>query len=215
NGSTVNRVEMWMATVVNPGQTTITITPTAAFGNTDEVSAIEFTDNGINNGSSWNLEYQPSYANTSSGSSTVTYPNETNFAPTALYVGYAQVQNPPASAGATSGFTYRVTGQSNLMAYNTSLAQNQAFSPTGNQNSSGSANAVGGIISFTQGSANLLQFEDSSGSNSGGFCGAGGGLELNYATSCQYSINLGTGGGSSSLYTGINFGTSSSLFAST
>jgi hypothetical protein len=220
NGSTANRVEMWMGTVKVAGQTTITVTPTAAFGNTDEVTATEFTDSGINNGSSWNLSYQPSYANITSGSTAFTYPSETAYAPNSLYVGYAQVQNTPASAGSTPtpNFSYQVTaGQKNLLAWstgatNTGLTQNQMYNPTGSQNSSGTANMVAGIISFSQGAANLLQLEDSNGNASGAFCAGGAALQVNYSSTCQYAINLGTSA-NSSLYAGISFGNTANLFA--
>ena len=142
--STVNRVEMWEGTVSTIGSTTITVTPSATLGNTDEITAMEYTASGINAGSTWSVDGKNT--NVSSGSSTVTYPSITSQYQSELYVGYAQVQNTPATAGSTSGFQYVVTGESNLLTYNPSLSASTTYQPTGNQNSSGSASTIGAVF---------------------------------------------------------------------
>jgi hypothetical protein len=142
---TVNRVEMWVGTVTASGSSTITVTYSAAPG-AEEITATEFTAAGVNAATSWGTESFGSQLN-STASSTITFPSRTAVNGSELYVGYAQVQNPPATAGSTSGFNYRITStQHNVITYNTSLAANTTYQPTANQNTSGQSNAVAVVL---------------------------------------------------------------------
>jgi trimeric autotransporter adhesin len=143
--STVNRVEMWGGTVTSTGSSTITITYSASPGS-NEVTATEYTAAGVNANTSWGIESSGNQLN-STASTTVTYPNLSAVNGSELYVGYAQVQNPPATAGSSTGFNYIITStQHNPIAYNPSLTANTAYQPTANQNTSGESNTVAAIL---------------------------------------------------------------------
>ena len=108
NGNgTVDRVEMWVGTVTAAGSSTITVNYSSAPG-TEEVTATEFTAAGVNAATNWGIDASSSQLN-STASTTVSYPSITSTNSDELYVGYAQVQNPPATAGTTTGFNYIIT----------------------------------------------------------------------------------------------------------
>ncbi len=143
---TVNRVEMWVGTVTTTGGATITVTYVGGSAGSNEITTTEFTAAGVNANTSWGIESSASQLNSTS-STTVTYPNMTAVNGSELYVGYAQVQNAPATSGSTTGFAYIQTStQHNMITYNTSLAANTAYQPTANQNSSGQSNTVAAIL---------------------------------------------------------------------
>lgn len=142
---TVNRVEMWVGTVSTLGSSTITVTYSAAPGAV-EVAATEFTAAGVNASTSWGIESTASQLNSTS-STTVTFPNMIPINGAELYVGYGQVQNPPAISGSTSGFSYIVTStQHNVITYNPSTAANTAYQPTATQTSTGQSNTVAAVL---------------------------------------------------------------------
>ncbi len=141
---TVNRVEMWYGTVTAAGASTLTVTYSAAPG-TEEITATEFTAAGVNASTTWGLDSTGAQINTAS--TTVTFPNLSSIGSDELYIGYGQVQNPPATAGTTSGFNYIVTStQHNIITYDSSTLANTAYQPTANQTSSGESNVVGAIL---------------------------------------------------------------------
>ncbi|HET9174066.1 MAG TPA: hypothetical protein VFN56_02155 [Candidatus Saccharimonadales bacterium] len=145
NNSSVHRVEMWVGTVSSLGSSTLTVTYSSSPG-AEEVTATEFTAAGANASTSWGIESSAAQLNSTS-STTVTYPSATAVNGSELYVGYAQVQNPPGSAGNTSGFNYIVTStQHNVITYNTDLSANTTYQPTANQNSSGESNTVEAVL---------------------------------------------------------------------
>jgi hypothetical protein len=136
---------MWVGTVTTTGSSNITVTYSSSPG-ANEIAATEFTAAGVNASTSWGIQSSGALLN-SSASTTVTYPSLTAVNGSELYVGYAQVQNPPATNGSTSGFNYIQTStQHNMVAYNPSLTANTAYQPTANQNSSGQSNTVAAIL---------------------------------------------------------------------
>jgi len=142
---TVNRVEMWVGTVTSTGSTSLSVTYSSSPG-ANEITATEFTAAGVNASTSWGIESSAAQLN-SSASTTVTFPNATAVNGSELYIGYGQVQNPPATAGSTSGFSYLVTStQHNILAYNTSLSANASYQPTATQNSSGQSNTIEAVL---------------------------------------------------------------------
>jgi hypothetical protein len=146
NGNgTVNRVEMWVGTVTSTGNSNITVTYSGSPG-AEEITATEFTAAGVNASTSWGIESSSSQLNTTS-SSTVTFPSATAVNGSELYVGYAQVQHPPATTGSTTGFNYIITStQHNVITYNTGLAANNTYQPTANQNSAGQSNTIDAVL---------------------------------------------------------------------
>jgi len=142
---TVNRVEMWVGTVTSIGSTSLTVTYSSSPG-ANEITATEFTAAGVNASTSWGIESSAAQLNSTS-STTVTYPNATAVNGSELYIGYAQVQNPPATSGSTSGFSYIQTStQHNMLTYNTSLSANASYQPTATQNSTGQSNTIEAVL---------------------------------------------------------------------
>jgi len=142
---TVNRTEMWVGTVTSTSASTITVTYSSSPG-AEEITATEFTAAGVNASTSWGIE---SFANqlNSTSSSTVTFPSLTAVNGSELYIAYGQVQNPPATAGSNSNFSYIVTStQHNIITYNPALTANTTYQPTANQNSSGQSNTVAAVL---------------------------------------------------------------------
>lgn len=140
----VNRVEMWVGTVTATGNSTITVTYSAAPGS-EEVTATEFTAAGVNASTTWGVDTTGAQINTASA--TVTYPNLNAINSDELYFGYSEVQNPPALAGTSAGFNYIVTSiQHNVITYNSSTNANTAYQPTASQTSAGDSNAIGAIL---------------------------------------------------------------------
>ena len=122
-------VEMWMGTVTSTGSgvSAINVTYNAAAG-ANEITATEFTASGVNANTNWITASEASTYYTTSGT-TVTYPALSTQTSNELYIGYGQ--SPGAgSAGASAGFTYVSTLQSNELAYNTNLAYATAYTPT-------------------------------------------------------------------------------------
>jgi hypothetical protein len=142
---TVNRVEMWVGTVTATGNSNITVTYSSSPGS-EEITATEFTAAGVNASTSWGIESAASQLNSTS-STNFNFPNMTAVNGSELYVGYGQVQNPPATAGSTTGFNYIVTStQHNVITYNPSLAANTSYQPSANQNSAGQSNTVAAVL---------------------------------------------------------------------
>jgi len=142
---TANRVEMWVGSVSATGNSTITVNYSGSPG-AEEVTATEFTAAGVNASTSWGIESASSKLN-STASTNVAFPSATAVNGSELYVGYAQVQNPPASSGNTPGFNYITTStQHNIITYNTSLTANTAYQPTAIQNSAGQSNTVDVVL---------------------------------------------------------------------
>lgn len=142
---TVNRVEMWVGTVTTTGNSTLTVNYSSSPG-AAEITATEFTAAGVNAATSWGIQSSTSRLN-STASTNVTFPSLTAINGSELYVGYAQVQNPPAAIGSTPGFNYIKTSiQNNMITYNTALSANTAYQPTATQNSAGQSNTVGVIL---------------------------------------------------------------------
>ncbi len=142
-GST-KRVEMWMGVVTTTGAGTISLTFTGS-GNpgVNEITAIEYTAANITAGSNWNVI--TAGANTGSSTATITYPTLTTQGNNELYVGYGQTTG-TGSAGSSTGFSYIVTNNNNVLTYDASLANATAYTPTANTTASSSFNAIAAII---------------------------------------------------------------------
>ncbi len=144
NGNgTVNRVEMWMGQVTTTGAGTITVTYNTSPGTTNEIVATEFTASGVSANTAWGVENTGGQLN-STASTTITLPSLMSAGPSELYIGYAQSQN-AGSAGSTSGFSYIVTGQNNIIAYASPTTAGNTYQPTASE-SSGQSNTEAAII---------------------------------------------------------------------
>ena len=147
NGNgTVNRVEMWAGTVTSIGSTAISVTYVGGSAGSNEITATEFTAAGVNASTSWGIESSNTQLNSIS-SATVNYPSATSVDGSELYVGYAQVQNPPSTSSGYPNFSnIQTSTQHNMIVYDTDLAANTTYNPTATQNSSGESNTVDGVL---------------------------------------------------------------------
>ena len=140
---TVNRVEMWMGKVTTTGPGTITLTYNGTVGATNEITATEFTANGVSINTAWGVDTSGVQLNSSSN--TITYPSLTSAGPSELYMGYAQSQN-AGTAGSTSGFTYIVTGQNNVLTYTSPTLAGTVYQPASHEATAGQSNTVAALI---------------------------------------------------------------------
>ena len=132
---------MWVGTVTTTGAQTITVTYSSSPG-TEEITATEFTAAGVNGATNWGIDASGSQLNTTA-STTVTFPSINSTNSDELYVGYSQVQYPPASAGTTTNFNYIITSiQHNVLAYDLSTNANTNYQPTATQSTAGESNAI-------------------------------------------------------------------------
>jgi hypothetical protein len=152
NGTT-KRLEMWMGTVTATGSATITVhysNPPGAY----EVTATEFTASGINGSTKWTAQNSNAVSNTGSVT-TITYPSLTTQNNSELYFGYGQTSG-AYSTGITAGFTYIATPLNDVLAYDTSLANATAYTPTATT-TSGEYNSLATILSASTAPNNSLQ----------------------------------------------------------
>jgi len=140
---TVNRVEMWIGKVTTTGAGTITLTYNGTVGATNEITATEFTANGISINTAWGVDNSGVLLNSSSN--TVTYPSLTSAGPSELYMGYAQTKN-AGSIGSSPGFTYTLTGQNNVLTYISPTLAGTPYQPTANEATAGESNTVAALI---------------------------------------------------------------------
>jgi hypothetical protein len=140
---TVNRVEMWIGKVTTTGAGTITLTYNGTVGATNEITATEFTANGISINTAWGVDNSGVLLNSSSN--TVIYPSLTSAGPSELYMGYAQTKN-AGSIGSSPGFTYTLTGQNNVLTYISPTLAGTPYQPTANEATAGESNTVAALI---------------------------------------------------------------------
>lgn len=122
------RQEMWMARAKSTSAGTVTVTYASAPGVTVEL-AIDSLSAGLGAATQW-AAVAPA-ANPNAGTpTTITFPSVTSPGATpSAYYGLAACTG-TGSAGATSGFTYQVTSQSNVAVYNLNCAAVTAEQPT-------------------------------------------------------------------------------------
>jgi hypothetical protein len=116
-GTTLKIDEIWTATVTSSGASTITVTFSASVHLVyTGLAAQEFSATGAS--AVWGIDTRARVANTSSA--TVTFPKLTPAGSGEIYFGYAAVANTGA-AGTTSGFTYALTSDDDVAAYDTAV----------------------------------------------------------------------------------------------
>jgi hypothetical protein len=154
SGNNVHRIEMWVGTVTSVATQNVAVSYTnggscgSASPGSNEITATEFTAAGVNASTSWGIESASTQLN-SVASSTVTYPSATSVDGSELYIGYAQIQNPPPPnpPGTTTNFSYISTSiQHNVITYDTDLSANTTYQPTASQNSSGESNTIDTVL---------------------------------------------------------------------
>ncbi len=140
-------VEIWAGAIAATGSSTISLTYSGSVSGINiELAAQEFSA-GLGSPTVW--AYDASGVVSNPSSSTITFPTLTPSGSGELYFGYARAAN-TAGAGSTSGFSYDVTVNSNLVTYDASVSS--AVSPTGTQSPAGPSSAVGVLMTAGDGS---------------------------------------------------------------
>lgn len=126
-------IEEWLGAITTTGSSTITVTFSGSIsGVQDELLAQEFSSS-TGSSTTWALDVAGN-ATTSSNSTTVTMPTLSPAGSGELYVDYSAVDN-SGSAGSTTGFTYDVTSEGSIFAYDPSVSSSvtpiASQSPTG------------------------------------------------------------------------------------
>ncbi|HVA02349.1 MAG TPA: hypothetical protein VMU64_01270, partial [Acidimicrobiales bacterium] len=134
--------EIWFGKVTTTGASTITFTWSASIaGHTAEYSAQEFTA-GLGSSTVWAVD-KTGTANGAS-SATVPFPSLTPSASGELYFGYAGVAQ-IATGGSTTGFTYAVTSESNIVAFDPNVSG--VVTPTATQSPAALSSSVAVLLS--------------------------------------------------------------------
>ncbi len=134
--------EIWYGKVTTTGASTITFNWSSSItGHYGEYGAQEFTA-GLGASTVWALDKSGTLNGASSTS--LPFPSLTPSGSGELYFGYT-VPNNTAVAGSTSGFTYDVTGEDNIVAYDPTVSG--AVSPTASQSPASTSSAVAVLLS--------------------------------------------------------------------
>jgi hypothetical protein len=139
------RTELWEGVVANTfGGNTVTVTYSATPGVTTELTASEFS--AISGTSTTNWQVMTTNTADNASSTTVNFPSVTSTGLGGeMYWGYMWAAA-HGVAGSTSGFTYHVTGNNNVIAYNPALAASTAYAPTATESTAGTSTGIGAII---------------------------------------------------------------------
>ncbi|MDR3650253.1 MAG: hypothetical protein P4L20_14250, partial [Acidimicrobiales bacterium] len=135
-------VELWYGKVTTVGASTVTFTWSSSIsGHHPEYTAQEFSA-GLGASTVWALDKTGTLNGASSTS--VPLPSLTPSGTGELYVSYAVVAN-NATGGSTSGFTFVVTSESNVVAYDTGVSG--AVSPVATQSPAGASSSAAVLFS--------------------------------------------------------------------
>ena len=143
--------ELWEGTVTSTGASSITVTYIATPGASCDLDAQEFTA-GLGANTNWFVTNSNTINN--SASTTITYPSLRASGTNGLYWGYARSAG-TGSAGSTSGFSYTVTGASNVVTYNPTMTSGSTYQPTAS-NTNNSSHAVAMIVMASISSLNVI-----------------------------------------------------------
>ena len=136
-------VEIWWGKVTSTGSSTITVTWSGSTPTYRELDAQEFS---AGSGATWSLDR----TNDASNSTETSY-NMASLSPTGtgeLYFGMAVVGG-AATAGSSSGFTYAVDDNANLVAYDTNV--NASVDPAGSQSGGTGVDSAAVLIEASSG----------------------------------------------------------------
>ena len=166
-GATGNDVEVWYGIVATAGSSTITFSWSGTLaGHTVEYNAQEFTAS-FGYATIWAAD--TSGTHDSPSSTTVTLPSLTPSVSGELYFGFA-VPNNTGSSGSTSGFTYGITSDANVVAYDANVSG--AVSPTANQSPAAVSGSAAVLIriwnALSSGTPTITGVSPNSGAATGG-----------------------------------------------
>jgi hypothetical protein len=135
-GYAAHDLEIWAGVVTATGSSTVTVTFSGSVASIQTgLSAQEFSASGSS--PTWSLDTGGGISNASSA--TVTFPRLTPAGTGEAYFGFAPVANSGA-AGTTSGFTYAVTADGDVAAYDANVSA--AVQPTATQSPAGVSGGI-------------------------------------------------------------------------
>jgi hypothetical protein len=143
--ATSSDIEIWWGKITSTGSSTITVTWTGSNPSYRELDAHEFSGG---SGATWSVDKT---GDASSGSAT-SY-NMASLTPSGtgeLYFGLAVVGGDTATAGSTSGVTYNVDDNGNLLAYDTNVSA--ALAPAGSQTGGTGVDSAAALFIASSGS---------------------------------------------------------------
>jgi RHS repeat-associated protein len=143
--ATSSDIEIWWGKITSTGSSTITVTWTGSNPSYRELDAHEFSGG---SGATWSVDKT---GDASSGSAT-SY-NMASLTPSGtgeLYFGLAVVGGDTATAGSTSGVTYNVDDNGNLLAYDTNVSA--ALAPAGSQTGGTGVDSAAALLTASSGS---------------------------------------------------------------
>lgn len=141
SGYSGHDLEIWTGTVSTVGSSTITVTYSGAVTSVIVgLLAQEFTSTS-GSATVWAIDTGGAISNASS--TTATFPQLTPAGTGELYFGYDPVAN-AGSAGTTAGFTYALTSDADVAAYDTSVSS--AVQPTAKQSPAGISGGVAVLV---------------------------------------------------------------------
>jgi RHS repeat-associated protein len=142
---TSSDIEIWWGTITSTGSSTITVTWTGSNPSYRELDAHEFS---AGSGTTWSVDKTGDASN----SSATSY-NMASLTPSGtgeLYFGLAVVGGDTATAGSTSGVTYNVDDNGNLLAYDTNVSA--ALAPAGSQTGGTGVDSAAALFIASSGS---------------------------------------------------------------
>jgi len=180
--------EVWWGVATGTGLAGVTISysgPASSY----EIELI--ADSFSSTSSTWSLV---SAGGSSGSGSPATFPSLTSGAQAQQLYWGASEQESSGSAGSTSGFTYRVTGQKNCYLFNAALAPDSAYSPSCNVSGGNYWTAVGVIFSASVDSVPFVSaVSPNSGPPSGGTTVTVSGANFTGATAVHFGSAAATG----------------------
>ena len=188
-GSVGGDEEIWYGKVTTTGSSTITFTwSSSVSGHTTEYDAQEFTA-GLGSNTVWSVDTTATHNGSSSTS--VAFPSLTPSGSDELYFGYAVEAN-TASAGSTSGFTYGVTAEGNVVAYDPNVSG--TVSPTASQSPAGVSSSIAVLtsVSNASGTPTVTSVSPNSGPTTGGTSVTITGTNLTGATAVKFGTGAAT-----------------------
>ena len=182
--------EIWTGKVTSTGSSTITFTWSGTVTGFYEEYGVQEFSAGLGANTAWALDKSGTVNGASS--TTVPFPSLTPSGPGELYFGYTVPAN-VATAGSTSGFTYDVTAEKNLVTFDTNVTG--AVSPTGAQSPASTSSSIAVLLTASSSVGPVLPtvsgISPTSGPTAGGTSVVITGTNLSGATAVKFGSATG------------------------
>ena len=183
-------LEIWKGTVSTTGSSTVTVAFSASVTSIETGLLSQEFSSGAGAGTSWGVDTGAGISNASSTG--VTFPKLTPSGTGELYFGYDAVANSGA-AGATSGFSYGISADGDVAAYDTNVSA--AVQPTAAQSPAGVSGGVAVLVTAsgsTVSAPTVTSVSPGSGSTAGGTSVTITGTNLTGASSVMFGTTAAT-----------------------